>query len=146
MRISDWSSDVCSSDLNRTLTLPRPEPFRDRALRRPPSQAPDLRRGSGLAPADIMLWEDCAPRGRRTRFTPPSARACSRCLRPEALRPNGKDPVPHVDDVAWQQLCVALAPVAHQLTIIPLARQRIKTLLGLFLIEHVHYSMEDHYR
>src|SRR3546814_10869712 len=129
MRISDWSSDVCSSDLNRTLTLPRPEPFRDRALLPPPSQAPDLRRGSGLAPADIMLWEDCAPRGRRTRFTPPSARACSRCLRPEALRQKGKDPVPHVDDVARRQICVALAPVADQLHILALAMQRSKQLL-----------------
>src|SRR3546814_14416492 len=71
-----------------------------------------------------MLWEDCAPRGRRTRFTPPSARACSRCLRPEALRQKGKDPVPHVDDVARRQICVALAPVADQLHILALAMQR----------------------
>src|SRR3546814_2088392 len=30
---------------NRTLTLPRPEPFRDRALRRPPPPAPHLQTG-----------------------------------------------------------------------------------------------------
>src|SRR3546814_16475571 len=100
-----------------------------------------LRRGSGLAPADIMLWEDCAPRGRRTRFTPPSARAFSRCLRPEALRQKGKDPVPHVDDAPRRQLCVALAPVAEQLHIIALALQRREHLLRLVPINKDQIAM-----
>src|SRR3546814_4268172 len=30
MRISDWSSDVCSSDLHRALMTPPPVPHRDR--------------------------------------------------------------------------------------------------------------------
>src|SRR3546814_14199870 len=89
-----------------------------------------------------MLWEDCAPRGRRTRFTPPSARACSRCLRPEALRQKGKDPVPHVDDVARRQICVALAPVADQLHILALAMQRSKQPLGLVHIYEVQIPMD----
>src|SRR3546814_1669230 len=48
MRISDWSSDVCSSDLLRTLDFGVPI----RALDEPHRQAPPGRRTEGISPGD----------------------------------------------------------------------------------------------
>src|SRR3546814_18261705 len=48
VRISDWSSDVCSSDLSRTRLLPKrlPAPVPSRPSRRPSPMQPRLRRSS----------------------------------------------------------------------------------------------------
>src|SRR3546814_12480693 len=58
MRISDWSSDVCSSDLRRVVVGPKAALARDRVILR------DLNWLPGDAPA---------PRGRRAEVKPRSA-------------------------------------------------------------------------
>src|SRR3546814_20911115 len=75
MRISDWSSDVCSSDLHDRLRLPAPGERPRNFLRpadlhrcphrvdcRSPASSCPLKRGyPGLARIDVTLADPCGP-------------------------------------------------------------------------------------
>src|SRR3546814_19615492 len=74
MRISDWSSDVCSSDLVRTVTRPLIE------------TDPRPETGRALMLATLYQGEDSHAPTRRDYFPPPHpppARRLSRSYRPE---------------------------------------------------------------
>src|SRR3546814_7187626 len=63
MRISDWSSDVCSSDLSRTLDVV--DPCTGVAFTQvPDADAADVERAVAAAKAAFPAWRDLAPGAR----------------------------------------------------------------------------------